>query len=101
MIAAGAGRLGADDLGDLELALRVCCPHDGLELSWFRWAPGVAPDDPGIGRHWRLDLAAVPGAAGIEAQFHFADAVGSTEGDAAEGVLRSTQGLVVSGRIDA
>ena len=67
MVSAGAGWLGADDFGDLELPLRVSGAHDGLKFPRFWRSPRVGPDDPGIGRHGRLDPALVPRAACIEA----------------------------------
>src|SRR6187200_1242999 len=67
MVSAGAGWLGADDFGDLELPLCVSGAHDGLKFPRFWRSPRVGPDDPGIGRHGRLDPAVVPGAACIEA----------------------------------
>ena len=97
VIPARAGGLGTDDFCDLELSLRVGGPDDSLKLPRLWRVPRVSPNHPGIGRHGCFDLTAVPGAPGIKAQFHFADAVGAAERDAAKGVLLSLQSLVMSG----
>ena len=101
VVAAGAGRLWADDLGNLQLAFGIRRADDGLIAPRFRRPPGIAPDDPRVGRHGRLNAAFVPGPAGIKADLHFADGVGSAECDPAQGVFGAAQGLIVARRIDA
>ena len=72
-----------------------------MELAPFGQLPFIVPDDPGVGRHRWFNLAVVPRPAGVEAQFNFADAVWSTEGDAAEELLLPVERLVVAGAVDA
>ena len=100
MQAACPCRLRAHNLGNLELSFGVRRPHNGLEFSVPRRFPCIVPDHPGVGRHRRFDLTLVPGAARVEAQFHFADAVWPAECDAAKDLLVPAECLVVAGTVD-
>src|SRR5580765_1438231 len=93
--------LRSHNLRNLELPLRIRCPHDGLEFAALRRFPGIVPDDPGVGRHGLFDLALVPCPAGVETQFNFADAVWPAEGDSPEFLLGSAKRLIMSRGIDA
>ena len=94
-------RLWPDDLCDLELSFRICRAHDGLEFAPLRRFPCVVPNYPGVGRHRILDLAFVPHPAGVEAQFHFTDAVWPTKSDAAKELRLPAERLVMAGAVDA
>ena len=100
MQAARSCRLRAHNLCNLELSFGVGRPHNGLELTPLGRFPCIVPDDPGVGRHRRFDLALVPGAACVEAQFHFADAVWPAECDAAKDLLVPAERLVMAGTVD-
>ena len=101
MQSARPGWLRTDKLRNLQLPLCVRRADNCLELTPFGRLPFIVPDDPGVGRHGLFDLAFVPCPAGIEAQFHLADGVGATEGDAAEELLLPAERLVMAGAVDA
>ena len=97
---AGSGRLRPDNFRNLELPLRIRRADDGLEFATFGRLPSIVPDDPGIGRHGCFDRTFIPRAARVKAQFHFADAVGAAEGDAAELLLLPANRLVMARAVD-